>query len=245
MPPKNVAAPNAVKLFHCKICDKGYPRQTEYENHLRSYDHNHRQRLADMKKITAANDSDNTRSSKRGLDEMRSIPMEGAGLRPGMGLGKGFKRVGVDTSKGGASGGFKKVGVTVGAPSGFKKVGVETSSGAGGPVSVTKSGSEPMPIPTPVEPAKVDNSPSEEEIKTVVEIAGTEEAETKLQRDEDAEDKDGEDIVMGEDNDDSEDDTYSWDEYDFRKPTGCDHASCLGCKAAGVVEDGWVFVGAV
>jgi len=36
------------------MCEKSYPRQTEYEAHLSGYDHLHRQRMADMKKQVEA-----------------------------------------------------------------------------------------------------------------------------------------------------------------------------------------------
>lgn len=271
MPPKNVAAPNAVKLFNCKICDKGYPRQTEYENHLRSYDHNHRQRLAEMKKITAANDSDNTRSSKRGLEEMRSIPVDGPGAKTG--LGRGFKRIGVDTTSG-ASGpgvgfrkvgvtvpssdapsGFKKVGVTTAAPSaplGFKRIGVEAAGSGSHPVAVTNTVSEPVqpalapdePVISPPAPATNGNPLSEGEIKAHmitsdeadgVLLKGLDEEERKVED----EVKEREDVVMGEDD---EEESITWEEYDFRKPTGCDHANCPGCQTIGVMDEGWVVV---
>jgi Zinc-finger double-stranded RNA-binding len=35
--------------FHCSLCNKGYARMNEYEAHLSSYDHSHKQRLKDMK----------------------------------------------------------------------------------------------------------------------------------------------------------------------------------------------------
>ncbi|KAL1610395.1 hypothetical protein SLS60_002062 [Paraconiothyrium brasiliense] len=92
MPPRNAPLPNAVNLFNCTICDKGYPRQTDYENHLRSYDHNHRQRLAEMKKLTDANASDAPRLNKGPLD-MRSIP-QGDTTKKSAGLGPRFKKVG-------------------------------------------------------------------------------------------------------------------------------------------------------
>lgn len=29
--------------YHCDLCDKQYTRYSEYDNHLNSYDHHHRQ----------------------------------------------------------------------------------------------------------------------------------------------------------------------------------------------------------
>ncbi|KAF2444689.1 hypothetical protein P171DRAFT_431494 [Karstenula rhodostoma CBS 690.94] len=106
MPPRNAPLPNAVNLFNCAICDKGYPRQTDYENHLRSYDHNHRQRLAEMKKLTDANASDAPRA--KGPLDMRSLPQSGDAAK--MGLGPRFKKVGgaAATATGGRR--FRKIG---------------------------------------------------------------------------------------------------------------------------------------
>ncbi|KAH9877135.1 hypothetical protein IAQ61_002498 [Plenodomus lingam] len=108
MPPRNNPVPNAVRLFNCAICDKGYPRQLDYENHLRSYDHNHRQRLADMKKLTANNDSEGNKP-KQGLD-MRTINVEDANKKPG--VGSRFTKIGGGAAASGSR--FKKVGVAVG-----------------------------------------------------------------------------------------------------------------------------------
>lgn len=105
MAPRNAPLPNAVNLFNCAICDKGYPRQTDYENHLRSYDHNHRQRLAEMKKLTDANASDAPRA-KAALD-MRSLPQSGDAAKKG--LGPRFKKVGGAAAVTGGSR-FRKIG---------------------------------------------------------------------------------------------------------------------------------------
>lgn len=98
-----------MRLFNCGICDKGYPRQVDYENHLRSYDHNHRQRLADMKKLTASNDPESSKP-KASLD-MRSISIDDANKKPG--VGSRFTKIGGPTASGSR---FKKVGTVVGAP---------------------------------------------------------------------------------------------------------------------------------
>lgn len=36
--------------------------------------------------------------------------------------------------------------------------------------------------------------------------------------------------------------TITWEEYDFTKPTGCDHTSCPGCKTDGIWSGEWVAV---
>lgn len=196
MPPRNNPVPNAVRLFNCTICDKGYPRQLDYENHLRSYDHNHRQRLADMKKLTASNDAEGQKP-KQGV-ELRMLeskgPLAGKGftkISGAGGLGKGFTKIG---------GGFKKVGTTVG-----------------------KNGEKV---------AKVEEK-KEEAVVAQPEPAVQEKVVEKK--------KEG-DIVMGEAEDDDAEEEITWEEYDFTKPTGCDHATCGGCKTDGIWSGSWVAV---
>ena len=193
MPPRNNPVPNAMRLFNCTICDKGYPRQLDYENHLRSYDHNHRQRLADMKKLTASNDAEGQKP-KQGV-ELQKVEIAGKGTL----AGKGFTKIG----GGGLGKGFTKVG------GGFKKVGTV----------VGKEGEK-----------KGEEKPAEVEVtKPVVEAVVEKQPEAK---------KD-EDVVMGEED---EEETVTWEEYDFTKPTGCDNASCGGCKTDGIWSGSWVAV---
>ncbi|KAI6780524.1 uncharacterized protein J7T54_000164 [Emericellopsis cladophorae] len=57
MPPRHQTLPAAAtssarearQAFHCSLCNKGYSRMNDYEAHLSSYDHSHKQRLKDMK----------------------------------------------------------------------------------------------------------------------------------------------------------------------------------------------------
>ncbi|KAI8937320.1 hypothetical protein NX059_006527 [Plenodomus lindquistii] len=198
MPPRNNPVPNAVRLFNCTICDKGYPRQLDYENHLRSYDHNHRQRLADMKKLTASNDSESSKP-KQGLD-MRSINVEDANKKPG--VGSRFTKIGGAAPVGGSR--FKKVGVAVG-KDGEKKeeVVVETKVEVQEKTTVAPTVVESV-VPQPVQARKE------------------------------------EDVVV---KDDDEEEVITWEEYDFTKPTGCDHKSCPGCKTDGIWSGEWVALG--
>jgi hypothetical protein len=199
MPPrKNNPLPTAMRLFNCTICDKGYPRQLDYENHLRSYDHNHRQRLADMKKITAQNDPDSAKP-KQG-QEMRSINVEEAGKK--MGAGGRFTKIG-----GGMAGrGFKKVGVSVGGEKKSEEGTVEEKKSQG------------------------DLKGEEKAVAPVAALA------TKVE--EKVDEKKDEDTVMA----DEDDDAVTWEEYDFTKPTGCDHASCGGCKTDGIWSGEWIAI---
>lgn len=50
-PAQTAAAREAQKSFYCQLCQKGYSRMNEYEAHLSSYDHSHKQRLKDMKQM--------------------------------------------------------------------------------------------------------------------------------------------------------------------------------------------------
>ncbi|ERS98446.1 c2h2 finger domain containing protein [Sporothrix schenckii 1099-18] len=48
-PAQTASAREARRAFFCELCQKGYTRMNEYEAHLSSYDHAHKQRLKDMK----------------------------------------------------------------------------------------------------------------------------------------------------------------------------------------------------
>ena len=198
MPPRNNPAPNAMRLFNCSICDKGYPRQLDYENHLRSYDHNHRQRLSDMKKLTASNDAEGQKP-KQGIELQR---LEGnAGGKTGS--GSRFTKIGGGTTTAGK--GFTKIG------GGFKKVGT----------SMKREGEKK----------------GKDEEKAVAASGPVPEVEVEVGKQ--AEGKKDEDSVMG---DDDKEEVISWQEYDFTKPTGCDHASCGGCKTDGIWSGSWVTI---
>lgn len=199
MPPRNNPVPNAVRLFNCAICDKGYPRQLDYENHLRSYDHNHRQRLADMKKLTASNDPESSKP-KASLD-MRSINVEEASKKTGSG-GRFTKIGGGGAAAGGSR--FKKVGTTVGAP---KEEEAKKEESPAGKIEVVPVKAEAMAKAKDVEESKSD---VQENDTVMAEVAG--------------------------------DEVVTWEEYDFTKPTGCDHASCDGCKTDGIWSGEWLTV---
>lgn len=170
-----------------------------------------------MKKLTASNETE--RPSKGPLD-MRSIPIEEAGKKTG--LGPRFTKIGGGAA---AAGGSR-----------FKKVGVAVSGSAGN--YDTKAATEP---------AKVDNA---NHVKTdsakKVELGPLEKEnkapDTNAVPEQQAEPKKDEDILMSE-ADDRE--TVAWEPYDFTKPTGCpDHANCPGCKTSGFKydEDGWLIL---
>ncbi|KAL3418902.1 hypothetical protein PVAG01_09123 [Phlyctema vagabunda] len=103
--PKTESAREAVKSFYCELCSKGYARMNEYEAHLSSYDHSHKQRLKDMRQLTRdpmasskARKAEAKANSQSGLISIK-LGGESAGPSSTSGGGGGFKK-----------GGFKKAG---------------------------------------------------------------------------------------------------------------------------------------
>ncbi|KAF7515199.1 hypothetical protein G7054_g14701 [Neopestalotiopsis clavispora] len=126
MPPRHQTLPSAQtasaraarQSFYCELCSKGYSRMNDYEAHLSSYDHSHRQRMRDMKQMvkdpTAAA---RARKAEQKSDGLISIKL-GEGSASGSGGGGG------GGASGGAGGGFKK--------GGFKKSGFKSAFGPAG-----------------------------------------------------------------------------------------------------------------
>jgi len=113
MPPRHHTLPaaqtssarDAQKSFYCSLCSKGYSRMNDYEAHLSSYDHSHKQRLKDMKQMVRdPQASSRARKAEAKADAFLSIKMDSS------------NNVGAGTS---GSGGFKK--------SGFKKGGFKSA----------------------------------------------------------------------------------------------------------------------
>ncbi|KAI4600930.1 hypothetical protein KJ359_013093 [Pestalotiopsis sp. 9143b] len=111
MPPRHQTLPSAQtasaraarQSFYCELCSKGYSRMNDYEAHLSSYDHSHRQRMKDMKQMV----KDPTAAARARKAEQKSDGLISIKLGEG----------------GGSSGG----GGTTGAASGFKKGGFKKS----------------------------------------------------------------------------------------------------------------------
>src|ERR1700761_1433703 len=87
-PAQTSSAREAQKSFHCTLCSKGYSRMNEYEAHLSSYDHSHKQRLKDMK-------------------AMVRDPNAGARARKAEAKADGLMPIKVASAGGGGGGGFK------------------------------------------------------------------------------------------------------------------------------------------
>lgn len=150
----------------------------------------------------------------KGVLDMRSIPVDDAARKPG--TGPRFTKIG------GAGGGR------------FKKVGVAVSGSAAG--YNAKPANEPAKDVPPAEPEArvpdVEMAPSAGQTPVPAADGVTEkQAEPSVE----------EDVVMAE-VEDVED--ISWEEYDFTKPTDCDHASCAGCKLDRVYDNGWIVLDA-
>ncbi|KAF5678494.1 c2h2 type zinc finger containing protein [Fusarium heterosporum] len=110
MPP-TASAREAQKSFYCQLCSKGYSRMNDYEAHLSSYDHSHKQRLKDMKAMVRdPNAGSRARKAEAKADGLISIKLPGQETVTGGG-GGGFKK-----------GGFKK--------SGFKSAFTKVESSA-------------------------------------------------------------------------------------------------------------------
>ncbi|KAI1859305.1 uncharacterized protein JN550_012114 [Neoarthrinium moseri] len=110
MPPRHQTLPSAqtasaraaMQSFYCDLCSKGYSRMNDYEAHLSSYDHSHRQRMKDMKQMvkdpTAAARARKAEQKTEGLISIK-LGEGGPGNSGAAGPASGFKK-----------GGFKKSG---------------------------------------------------------------------------------------------------------------------------------------
>jgi hypothetical protein len=88
-----------LNLLLGELCSKGYARMNEYEAHLSSYDHSHKQRLKDMRQLTR--------------DPMASEKARKAEAKANAGSGLISIKIGSDGNTGAAGvkkGGFKKAG---------------------------------------------------------------------------------------------------------------------------------------
>ncbi|KAJ6786950.1 hypothetical protein PWT90_04587 [Aphanocladium album] len=111
-PAATSSARDAQKSFYCALCSKGYARMNDYEAHLGSYDHSHKQRMKDMKAMVRdPNAGARARKAEAKADGLVSIKMpDGGGGGGGAATASG---------SGGGGGGFKK--------GGFKKSGFKNT----------------------------------------------------------------------------------------------------------------------
>ncbi|KXZ45172.1 hypothetical protein GPECTOR_57g462 [Gonium pectorale] len=104
-----------LQTFYCEVCDKQYVSARQLEEHLSSYDHHHRKRLAETKAAMAErNRSDRQRREQKVADK-EMARLRKAGISFGLG-GGGPGRGGLAAGRGGAlaRGGIKRPGAPVG-----------------------------------------------------------------------------------------------------------------------------------
>ncbi|KAI1642550.1 uncharacterized protein F4817DRAFT_352494 [Daldinia loculata] len=107
-PAQTSSARAALQSFYCELCSKGYSRMNDYEAHLGSYDHSHRQRMKDMKQMVKDPTAGaRARKAEAKADGLISIKLGGDSNPIGTG------------GSGGGGGGFKK--------GGFKKSGFKSA----------------------------------------------------------------------------------------------------------------------
>ncbi|KAG5937138.1 hypothetical protein E4U60_002108 [Claviceps pazoutovae] len=114
-PAQTSSAREAQKSFYCSLCSKGYSRTNDYEAHLSSYDHSHKQRLKDMKAMVRdPNAGARARKAEAKADGLVSIKLPGQDTAST--TGAGFKKGGFKKS------GFKSAFGVVAAPEVADKV---------------------------------------------------------------------------------------------------------------------------
>ncbi|KAI1111594.1 hypothetical protein F5Y14DRAFT_304639 [Nemania sp. NC0429] len=146
-PAQTSSARAALQSFYCDLCSKGYSRMNDYEAHLGSYDHSHRQRMKDMKQMVKDPTAGaRARRAEAKADGLISIKLGSAAAAAGAaGGGPG------DANNGGggaAAAGFKKSGFKkAGFKSAFAPLGGGGSGGAGGEDVEAKVEKTPVVIP--------------------------------------------------------------------------------------------------
>ncbi|KAK3950538.1 hypothetical protein QBC32DRAFT_12957 [Pseudoneurospora amorphoporcata] len=111
-PAQTSSAREALQSFYCQLCQKGYSRMNDYEAHLSSYDHSHKQRLKDMKQMVRdPQAAARARRQEQKNEGVISIKLgEGAASGTAAPGGGGFKKGGFKKS------GFKSAFVPIGEP---------------------------------------------------------------------------------------------------------------------------------
>ncbi|KAK8068397.1 hypothetical protein PG996_007509 [Apiospora saccharicola] len=127
MPPRHQTLPQAQtasaraarQSFYCELCTKGYSRMNDYEAHLSSYDHSHRQRMKDMKQMVKDPTAGaRARKAEARADGIISIKLGAAAAGGGDGEAAAAGGSG-NNNNAGLTGGFKK--------GGFKKSGFKSA----------------------------------------------------------------------------------------------------------------------
>ncbi|GAW19646.1 hypothetical protein ANO14919_091350 [Xylariales sp. No.14919] len=125
-PAQTSSARAALQSFYCDLCSKGYSRMNDYEAHLGSYDHSHRQRMKDMKQMVKDPTAGaRARRAEAKADGLISIKLGAAGGDTNNASGNANEGKGGASATGFKKGGFKK--------SGFKSAFATVGGGGGGP----------------------------------------------------------------------------------------------------------------
>lgn len=128
MPPRHQTLPQAQtasaraarQSFYCELCTKGYSRMNDYEAHLSSYDHSHRQRMKDMKQMVKDPTAGaRARKAEARADGIISIKLGAAAAGGGDGEAAAAGGSSSNNNNAGLAGGFKK--------GGFKKSGFKSA----------------------------------------------------------------------------------------------------------------------
>lgn len=124
-----------MQSFHCELCSKGYSRMNDYEAHLSSYDHSHRQRMKDMKQMVKDPTAGaRARKAEAKADGLISIKFGGdAAAAPNAGSSG-------NAGNANAGGGFKK--------GGFKKSGFKSAFASAGGADEAEVGDGSKPDDT-------------------------------------------------------------------------------------------------
>ncbi|KAF2965919.1 hypothetical protein GQX73_g7668 [Xylaria multiplex] len=111
-PAQTSSARAALQSFYCDLCSKGYSRMNDYEAHLGSYDHSHRQRMKDMKQMVKDPTAGaRARRAEAKADGLISIKLgSGGGDANNNTAGNGNEGKGGAAATGFKKGGFKKSG---------------------------------------------------------------------------------------------------------------------------------------
>ncbi|KAK9481204.1 hypothetical protein V1514DRAFT_274095, partial [Lipomyces japonicus] len=103
------AARQALRAFHCDLCNKGYSRMDEYDTHMGSYEHQHRKRYVELRQMQHRTTTTTTTKTTKEQASMRQLPvgqpvgqptLAGQGLPPSSSSsgGSGFRRIGKATT---------------------------------------------------------------------------------------------------------------------------------------------------
>ncbi|OLN94083.1 G patch domain-containing protein 8 [Colletotrichum chlorophyti] len=110
-PAQTSSAREALQSFYCSLCSKGYSRMNDYEAHLSSYDHSHKQRLKDMKAMVRdPNAGARARKAEAKADGLVTIKLASNDQSQPVASTGGFKKGGFKKS------GFKSAFTPVDAP---------------------------------------------------------------------------------------------------------------------------------